>query len=67
MKHTISALVTNTPGVLAEMALEFKDHNINIKSIACGETEANEISRMVICVEACDEDVVAGGHHDVAV
>ena len=52
MKHTISALLRNRPGVLADLALEFKQSNLNIKSIACGETENPEVSRMVICLEA---------------
>ncbi len=57
MKHTISALVMNRPGVLAEMAEEFGSKNINIKSISCGETENPEVSRMVICVEADNGEV----------
>ena len=52
MKHTISALVRNRPGVLADLALEFKQGNLNIQSIACGQTENPEVSRMVICVQA---------------
>lgn len=54
MKHTISALVANRSGVLAEMAEEFKRCNLNIQSISCGQTENPEVSRMVICLEAPD-------------
>lgn len=57
MKHAISALVENRPGVLADMADEFRKRNLNIKSISCGETEKPEVSRMVICLEADDEDI----------
>ncbi len=57
MKHTISALVENRPGVLADMAEAFKSHELNIKSISCGETEDPSVSRMVICVEAGEDEV----------
>ena len=59
MKHTLSALVANRPGVLAEMALEFKKHNLNITSISCGEGENREVSRMVICLDAPEEEIAA--------
>jgi len=55
VKHTISALVANRTGVLADMAEEFKKHGLNIQSISCGETEKHGVSRMVICLEAPDE------------
>jgi acetolactate synthase-1/3 small subunit len=51
MRHTISALVQNKPGVLAAMAQVFQRHDINIRSISCGETESEDVSRMIICVE----------------
>jgi acetolactate synthase-1/3 small subunit len=57
MKHTISALLRNRPGVLADLALQFKQGNLNIQSIACGETENPEVSRMVICLEAGEDEV----------
>ena len=57
MKHTISALVANRTGVLADMAEKFKKHGLNIQSISCGETEKPEVSRMVICLEAPDGDI----------
>lgn len=57
MRHTISALVQNKPGVLAAMAHVFQRHDINIRSISCGETEREDVSRMIICVEAGDEKV----------
>ncbi|HWR04867.1 MAG TPA: acetolactate synthase small subunit [Humidesulfovibrio sp.] len=52
MKHTISALVANRSGVLADMAEEFKRRGLNIRSISSGETENPEVSRMVICFES---------------
>lgn len=59
MRHTISALVQNRPGVLASMAQVFQRHDINIRSISCGETEREDVSRMIICVEADDVKVRA--------
>lgn len=59
MRHTISALVQNRPGVLAALAAAFQHHGINIRSISCGETEREDVSRMIICVEASEEDVLA--------
>ncbi|WP_432737140.1 acetolactate synthase small subunit [Maridesulfovibrio sp. FT414] len=57
MKHTISALVRNRPGVLAESSAAFQNNKINITSISCGETENMDVSRMVICAEGSDEDI----------
>lgn len=57
MKHTISALVKNVPGVLAGMAAAFGEAGLNIRSISCGETENPSISRMVISVEADNRKV----------
>jgi acetolactate synthase-1/3 small subunit len=57
MNHTISALVHNRPGVLAEMAEHFKRSQLNIRSISSGETENPEVSRMVISVDADNGDV----------
>jgi len=52
VKHTISALVANRSGVLAEMAEEFKKRGLNIQSISSGETENPAVARMVICFDA---------------
>ena len=59
MRHTISALVQNKPGVLAAMAHVFQRHDINIRSISCGETEREDVSRMIICVEADADEIRA--------
>lgn len=57
MKHTISCLVYNKPGVLAGVARSFAEEGINIYSLAVGEVEEEDKSRMTIVVEA-DEEVV---------
>ncbi|GAB1410880.1 acetolactate synthase small subunit [Desulfovibrionales bacterium] len=57
MRHTISVLVQNEPGVLAALAAVFQHQGINIRSISCGETEREHVSRMIICVEATADQV----------
>jgi len=52
MKHTISCLVYNKPGVLAKVARSFADEGINIYSLAAGEVEEEDKSRMTIVVDA---------------
>ena len=52
MKHTISCLVFNRPGVLAKIARSFAEEGINIYSLAAGEVEEEDKSRMTIVVEA---------------
>lgn len=52
MKHTISVLVTNQPGVLARVAGLFSRRGFNIDSLAVGETEDPAYSRMTIVVRA---------------
>lgn len=54
MKHTLSVLVANQPGVLARVASLFSRRGFNIESIAVGVTEVPEVSRMTIQVEADD-------------
>lgn len=56
-KHTISGLAQNIPGVLAQIADEFKQYNVNINSISAGETEKADVSRIVISVEGHDDEV----------
>jgi acetolactate synthase-1/3 small subunit len=57
MKHTISCLVRNEPGVLALVARRFGDEGINIYSLAAGTTEDDAVSRMTIVVDGDDETV----------
>ncbi|MFA5361827.1 MAG: acetolactate synthase small subunit [Candidatus Omnitrophota bacterium] len=54
MKHIISVLVDNKPGVLARVAGLFSARGYNICSLAVGETEDPAISRMTIVSEAAD-------------
>lgn len=48
MRHIISALVENKPGVLAHIAGLFSARGFNIESLAVGETESPRFSRMTI-------------------
>ncbi|MHC4481729.1 MAG: acetolactate synthase small subunit [Planctomycetota bacterium] len=56
-KHIISALVANQPGVLAHVAGLFSARGFNIDSLAVGETERPDLSRMTIVV-AGDEAIL---------
>ncbi len=53
-RHVLSVLVENKPGVLARIAALFSRRGFNINSLAVGETERPEISRMTVLVEAED-------------
>ncbi len=50
MKHVISALVQNKPGVLAHVAGMFAARAFNIDSLAVGRTDDPNLSRMTIVV-----------------
>lgn len=50
MQHTITALVENTPGVLARVAGLFSRRGFNIESLAVSITEDASVSRMTIVV-----------------
>src|SRR3954468_13215238 len=52
MTHTLSVLVENKPGVLARVSGLFSRRGFNIDSLAVGETEHPEISRITIVVNA---------------
>ena len=54
MRHVISALVMNEPGVLAHVAGMFSARGFNIDSLVVGRTEDPELSRMTIIVNADD-------------
>ncbi|MCS7151397.1 MAG: acetolactate synthase small subunit [Endomicrobia bacterium] len=56
-RHIISALVYNKPGVLARIATLFAARGYNIDSLAVGETENPDISRMTIIVRG-DEKIL---------
>lgn len=54
MKHTLSVLVENKPGVLARVSGLFARRGFNIHSLAVGPTETDEVSRMTIVVDLPD-------------
>lgn len=52
MKHTLSVIVENKPGVLTRVAGLFSRRGFNIDSLAVGPTQDPTMSRMTIVVEA---------------
>jgi acetolactate synthase I/III small subunit len=54
MRHTLSVLVENKPGVLARVAGLFSGRGFNISSLTVGETEDPTTSRMTIVVAGDD-------------
>ena len=50
--HTLSVLVQNVPGVLARISGLFARRGFNIDSLAVGETDDPNVSRMTIVVRA---------------
>ena len=57
MKHTVSCLVKNQRGVLAQVSEAFAAKGINIESLAVAETEKTNISRATIVVSGDDATV----------
>jgi len=57
MKHILSALVQNKPGVLANVAGMFAARAFNIDSLAVGRTDDPALSRMTIVVVGDDKVV----------
>jgi len=57
MKHTLSVLVENKPGVLARVAELFARRGFNIDSLAVGTTERPDISRMTIVVDVAEHSL----------
>lgn len=55
MKHTLSVLVENKPGVLARVAGLFRRRGFNIESLAVAPTEDEKYSRMTIVVDLEDK------------
>lgn len=55
MKHTISVIVENKPGVLHRVSGLFSRRGFNIESLAVGTTEKQDISRMTIVAEGDDQ------------
>ncbi len=54
MRHVLSALVQNVPGVLAHISGMLASRGYNIDSLAVGETENPQLSRMTFVVVGDD-------------
>jgi acetolactate synthase-1/3 small subunit len=54
MRHVISAVVQNQPGVLAHICGMLASRGFNIDSLAVGETEDHDLSRMTFVVHGDD-------------
>ncbi|HEY8503947.1 MAG TPA: acetolactate synthase small subunit [Gemmataceae bacterium] len=54
MRHVISAVVQNQPGVLAHISGMLASRGFNIDSLAVGETEVHDLSRMTFVVHGDD-------------
>jgi acetolactate synthase I/III small subunit len=54
MRHVLSALVHNQPGVLAQVSGMLASRGFNIDSLAVGETEDAQLSRMTFVVHGDD-------------
>jgi acetolactate synthase-1/3 small subunit len=57
MKHALSVLVENRPGVLVRVAGLFARRGFNIDSLVVAETENPAVSRMTITVDEQDQPV----------
>ncbi|MCU0640874.1 MAG: acetolactate synthase small subunit [Candidatus Margulisbacteria bacterium] len=57
MKHTISVIVENKPGVLSRVSGLFSRRGFNIESLAVGTTEDPSLSRMTIVVAGDEADL----------
>ena len=57
MKHILSVLVVNHPGVLAKVAGLFSRRGFNIDSLAVGVTNDPNVSRMTILTQGDDSTV----------
>src|SRR3954466_1137302 len=57
MRHVLSALVQNQPGVLAHISGMLASRAFNIDSLAVGETEKPDLSRMTFVVHGDDAEL----------
>src|SRR5437660_9492340 len=57
MRHVLSALVQNQPGVLAHISGMLASRGFNIDSLAVGETESPDLSRMTFVVNGDDQEL----------
>jgi acetolactate synthase I/III small subunit len=57
MRHVLSALVQNQPGVLAHVCGMLASRGFNIDSLAVGETEVADLSRMTFVVHGDNSEL----------
>jgi acetolactate synthase-1/3 small subunit len=57
MRHVLSALVQNQPGVLAHISGMLASRGFNIDSLAVGATEVADLSRMTFVVHGDDAEL----------
>ena len=57
MKHTLSVLVENKPGVLTRVAGLFARRGFNIASLAVGESEDPTLSRITITIDGAEHPI----------
>ena len=57
MKHTLSVLVENKPGVLTRVAGLFARRGFNIESLVVGQSENPNMSRMTITIDAAEHPI----------
>jgi acetolactate synthase-1/3 small subunit len=57
MRHVLSALVQNQPGVLAHISGMLASRGFNIDSLAVGETESPDLSRMTFVIRGDDAEL----------
>ena len=60
-RHTLSVLVENKPGVLTRVSALFARRAFNIHSLAVGETEDPNLSRITVVVDGAELDCLDGG------
>lgn len=57
MNHTVSVLVENKPGALARIASMFARRGYNIESLAVGQTERPDVSRITLRVDCANQSL----------
>jgi acetolactate synthase-1/3 small subunit len=57
MRHVLSALVQNQPGVLAQICGMLASRGYNIDSLAVGETDVIDLSRMTFVIRGDDAEL----------
>jgi acetolactate synthase-1/3 small subunit len=60
VKHTLSVLVENKPGVLTRVAGLFARRGFNIDSLAVGQSEDPALSRMTITIDGAEHSIDQG-------